>query len=208
MFSGIVQVCIPVTDVTKKPGLSRITLKFPTTFLKSLKHGASVSVSGVCLTVVAIKGQLVSFELMQETLAKTTMGAAVKGDKLNIERSVRFGDEIGGHIVSGHVDCNAEIVKVEEPKNNKIMTFQLSKGKNIDYMRYIFPKGFVAIDGASLTVVDVDRKSQTFTVHLIPETLRITSFGFKKRGDHVNVEVDRLTMAVVDTMLQLQGALK
>ncbi len=194
MFSGIVQSCAPVMSIEKKPGLSRITLRFPAPLLKGLRCGASVSVSGVCLTVVDIKNTNVSFEAMQETLNKTTLGMTRKGEKLNIERSMRLGDEIGGHIVSGHIDGTAKILEIERPENNCIMTFRCPS----ELMRYIFPKGFVALDGASLTVVDVNRKSSTFTVHFIPETLRITSFGFKKAGDKVNVEVDRLTMAVVE----------
>lgn len=205
MFSGIVQACVPIEGIVKKSGLSTITLKFTPDLLKGLKQSASVSISGVCLTVVKIRGLLVSFEAMRETLNRTTLGTAKKGDRLNVERSIRFGDEIGGHIVSGHVDCVANIVKVEEPKNNKIVTFKIPKTKGVtDYMRYIFPKGFVAIDGASLTIVDVNKKNRAFTVHFIPETLRITSFGFKKKGDQANIEIERMTMAVVDTIAKTE----
>lgn len=200
MFSGIVLGCAAVADVAVKPGLSRITLDLGL-LAKGLKKGASVSVGGVCLTVVEVKGSTAAFEAMQETLDKTTLGAARKGDKLNIERSLRFGDEIGGHIVSGHVDGTAEIVRIEKPENNCIMTFKASE----KIMQYIFSKGFVALDGTSLTVVDVNRKNRTFTVYFIPETLRVTSFGSRKKGDYVNLEVDRLTMAAVETNRIIRG---
>ncbi|HCL82181.1 MAG TPA: riboflavin synthase [Nitrospiraceae bacterium] len=196
MFSGIVQACAPITKIESMPGLSRITLEFTGELAKGLNRGASVSVGGACLTVVDINGYQVSFEVMQETLDRTTLGMTCAGDRINIERSIKFGSEIGGHIVSGHVDGTAKIENIERPENNCIITFRCPP----DLIRYIFPKGFIALDGTSLTVVDVERKSNTFTVHFIPETLRVTSFGFRKEGDSVNVEVDRLTMAVVETV--------
>lgn len=195
MFSGIVHACVPIAGVERKPDLSRIILDLGR-LAKGLKRGASVSIGGVCLTVVGINGSKVSFEAMQETLDKTTLGAARKGEKVNIERSIRFGDEIGGHIVSGHVDGTAKITKIEKPENNCIMTFECSS----QLIRYMFPKGFVAIDGTSLTLVDVNRKNSSFTIHFIPETLAVTTFGLKKIGDMVNIEVDRLTVAVIETI--------
>ena len=204
MFSGIVQACVPIVDVTAKPGLSRITVRITSELSKGLVRGASVSLSGACLTAISVKKNLVSFEAMQETLDKTTLGTARKGEKLNLERSIRFGDEIGGHVVSGHVDAMVTIAKISKPKNNHIVTFKCHAA----IMRYVFQKGFIALDGVSLTVVGVDRKNNTFTVHFIPETLRTTSFGFKKEGDNVNVEVDRLTMAVVEATLHNQASRK
>lgn len=194
MFSGIVQACVPIVEIERKKGLSKITLDMGR-LAKGLRKGASVSVAGVCLTAVSVSGKLVSFEMMRETLSRTTLGTSKKGDKLNIERSVRYGDEIGGHMVSGHVDGVASIELIEKPENNCVMTFSCPK-----LLNYIFPKGFIALDGTSLTVVDVNRKTGTFTVHFIPETLKITTFGSRRKGDKVNVEVDRMTMAVVETV--------
>jgi len=194
MFSGIVQTCAMIKKIEKKKGLTRMTLDLAK-LSRGLKKGASVSVAGVCLTAVEMNGKNISFEAMQETLDKTTLGTARKGGKINIERSLCMGDEIGGHIVSGHVDGTATIAKIERPENNCIMTFRCP-----GMIRYIFQKGFIALDGVSLTVVDVDRKSGTFTVHFIPETLNATTFGSRKEGDKINVEVDRITMAVVETV--------
>ncbi len=196
MFSGIVQGCAKVAEVKGKPWLVSFTLDFPQKLAKKLKEGSSVSVSGICLTATKINGNKVSFDAMKETLNKTTTSSLKVGEKVNIERALRVGDEIGGHDVSGHVDTVAKIVKIVKPKNNRIVTFQCDK----KWMKYIFPKGFVALDGVSLTVVDVDKNKGTFSVYFIPETLKITTFGFKKIGDGVNLEIDRGTQVIVETM--------
>ena len=117
------------------------------------------------------------------------------GQLVNVERSAKFGDEIGGHVLSEHIIGTAEIVKVHLLENNRVMTFET----NPDWMKYFFPKGYIAVDGVSLTLVDVDH-SGTFTVHLIPETLRLTTLGFKKEGDLVNIELDSQTQTIVDTI--------
>jgi len=198
MFTGIVQECVPVVDLKERPGINTLTLKFPNLLLPGLKIGSSVSVDGVCLTTIAIEDNLVSFDAMTETLRKTTIGQIELGQRVNIERSATIGDEVGGHEVSGHVTAMAEIIRVSKPENNHVVTFMVSP----EWMKYIFPKGFIALDGASLTVVDVDKKAGTFTVWLIPETLRRTTFGFKREGDLVNLEIDSRTQAIVDTVEQ------
>jgi riboflavin synthase len=136
---------------------------------------------------------------MGETLAATTLGLLQPGDEVTIERSVRYGDEVGGHRVSGHVDTVARIVSVDQPENNYVVTFSVEG----PWCRYLFRKGFVALDGASLTIAAVDRVAGAFSVWLIPETLRRTRFGSLKPGDRVNLEVDRETQAVVDTVIDL-----
>ena len=195
MFSGIIQGCFPIIKVLRKRGLTTFTVNIGK-LSKGLKKGNSVSVDGVCLTVAKLGGKTATFDAMKETLSKTTIGQVSEGRKVNIERSVRIGDEIGGHNVSGHVHGTAEIVNVEKPKNNWIVTFKCDK----KWMKYIFPKGFIALDGASLTVVDVDKKEAIFTVYFIPETLKLTTFGFKKKGDRVNMEIDQQTHVIVDTL--------
>ena len=137
-----------------------------------------------------------SFDAMQETLVKTTIGSLKQGDQVNVERSAKMGDEIGGHVVSGHVSTMAEIVDVAESENNKVVTFHVEP----QWMRYIFSKGFISLDGASLTVVDADKEVGTFKVWLIPETLRVTKFGSKKVGERVNVEIDPQTQVIVETV--------
>ncbi|MDM8559308.1 riboflavin synthase subunit alpha [Candidatus Parabeggiatoa sp. HSG14] len=197
MFTGIVQAYVEVSEVIRKQDLTTFTLCFPESSLKGLKQGASVAIDGVCFTVVNIEGKHVFFDAMKETLQRTTIGIIEKGKHLNIERSFKIGDEVGGHIVSGHVHSMAEIVDVNTSiANNHILTFKVPNS----LVKYIFPKGFVALNGASLTIVDVDKKNDTFSVYLIPETLQRTTFGFKEKGDFVNIEIDSQTQAIVDTV--------
>ncbi len=193
MFSGIVQQKSPVIHVERKPDLVSISIDLSES-AHSLTRGASVAVAGVCLTVTGCEGSVASFDMMKETLTKTTLGSLKAGDFVNIERSIRVGDEIGGHLVSGHVFGVATISHIETPPNNWIITFIVDTRLS----PYIFPKGFITLDGCSLTIVDVG--SDWFTVHLIPETLSITTFGDKRVGDLVNVELDTNTFAVVTTV--------
>lgn len=196
MFTGIVQACVRVVDMDIHPGLYHIMIELPGTLGHDLKKGNSVALDGTCLTVAAIDGDRATFEVMGETLARTTLGRLAPGHSVNVERALRSGEEVGGHAVSGHVDGTAEIIAVDKPANNHIITVRCDKS----WMKYIFPKGFIALDGCSLTVAGVNRSEGTFTVHLIPETLRITTFGFRTSGDHVNLEIDRQTQAIVDTV--------
>jgi riboflavin synthase len=196
MYTGIVQGVAPVVAIEERPGLRSLTVGVPERLLVGLASGASVALDGVCLTVTRIDGSKVSFDTMAETQQRTTLGSLAVGGEVNIERSARVGDEIGGHEVSGHVDGTAEIVRVEKPENNFILTLRLPAR----YMPYVFAKGFIAVNGASLTVVDVDRETATLTLHLIPETLRLTTFARKRPGDHVNFEADRRTQTIVDTV--------
>lgn len=199
MFTGIVQTTAPVVKVARKRGLTTFAVRFPRLFLQGLKRGTSVAIDGVCLTVTRINQGDVWFDAMAETLRKTTLGKIKIGSRVNLERSAKMSDEIGGHVVSGHVTGMAMITRVQKLANNRILTFKVPRA----FMRYIFPKGFIALDGASLTIVDVDRGRATFTVHLIPETLRLTTFGFKKAGDQVNVEIDSRTQTIVETVAAL-----
>lgn len=193
MFSGIVQQTSPLTAVDVKEGLTTIRINIGE-LANGLTRGASVSISGVCLTATEIQDGIVAFDVMGETLAKTTLGELKTGDVVDVERSVRVGDEIGGHRVSGHITGTAMITKIEEPPNNRILTLQCDPA----WMDCILPKGFIALDGCSLTVVDVG--ADWFTVHLIPETLRLTTFGSKTIGDRVNLELDPETQAIVETV--------
>ncbi|TAL19855.1 riboflavin synthase subunit alpha [Patescibacteria group bacterium] len=196
MFTGIVQGTTKVKKVEHQSGLIILTLDLGE-LARGLSEGASVSVAGVCLTARALRGGRVIFDLMDETLKKTTLGSLRVGDKVNIERSVKIGDELGGHRVAGHVSGTAAIAKVATPPGNRILTIKCAR----PWMDYILPKGFIALDGCSLTVVDAGR--DFFTVHLIPETLRRTTLGEKKAGDLVNLELDPQTVAVVETVKRL-----
>lgn len=196
MYTGIIQACLPVTSVDAVRGLTRFSVTFDPVLLNGLKHGASVSIDGVCLTVSDIRGHDVFFDAMGETLAKTTLSDLETGRRVNVERSAVAGAEIGGHVISGHVHATAKILKVESSANNRVMTVQLPS----DLVRYVFDKGFIALDGASLTVVGLNEKTSCFNVWFIPETLSRTTFGFKKAGDLINVEIDQTTRTIVDTI--------
>ncbi|MEI6511430.1 MAG: riboflavin synthase subunit alpha [Candidatus Uhrbacteria bacterium] len=199
MFTGIVNGLGTVVTGHAKPGLATFVVEMPSGFTDGLSTGASVAIDGVCLTAVGIERDRVTFDAMGETLRLTTIGQIVEGSRVNVERSFRAGDEIGGHVVSGHVTGMGEIVSVETPENNHVITIRVPS----EWMKYILSKGFVGVDGCSLTVVDANRDASTFRVWLIPETLRLTTFGFKKAGDHVNIEIDSRTQAIVDTVTEV-----
>lgn len=196
MYTGIIQACLPVTKLQKKAGLVQFAVQFTPQLMQQLEHGASVSVDGVCLTVVRQDGTEIWFDAMQETLSKTTLGQLKLGRRVNIERSATQGVEVGGHVISGHVDGMGEIIHISNPENNHVVTFTLPQG----LMKYIFNKGFIALDGASLTIVDADQTSGTGKIWFIPETLRMTTFGFKQVRDKVNIEVDYQTKVLVETV--------
>jgi len=211
MFTGIVKGLGTVVSGHARPGLATFVVEMPVGFMDGLSTGASVAIDGVCLTVTSINsspllpqggvggGPCVTFDAMGETLRLTTIGQIVEGSRVNVERSFRAGDEIGGHIVSGHVTGMGEIASVENPENNHVITIRVPP----EWMKYILSKGFVGVDGCSLTVVNANRDASTFSVWLIPETLRLTTFGFKKAGDRVNIEIDSRTQAIVDTVTEV-----
>jgi riboflavin synthase len=197
MFTGIVQAVATVSVLVDKPGLRSFTLAFPRGFCEGLEIGASVSVDGVCLTVTELVGDdAASFDVMQQSLSLTTLDALEVGSRINVERAARDGAEIGGHPLSGHVDFQARLASVRNPENNHVMRIAVPS----PWMRYIFPKGYIAINGASLTVSDANKAEGWFEVWLIPETLRMTTFGEKTAGAALNIEIERSTQVMVDTV--------
>ena len=196
VFSGIVEGTAVVSRVTKKAGLYKLEVETPVDFSLGLQIGGSVCVDGVCLTISSIDSNLLGFDVMMETLDVTTLNMMKENDIVNVERSIRLGDEIGGHLVSGHVSDIVTICKIDKPENNHVVTFQTSS----EVMRYIFPKGYIALNGVSLTIGDVNRSNNRFNVYLIPETLRLTNLGEKDIGDSVNVEIETQTRNTVDTI--------
>lgn len=196
MYTGIVQALLPIAEVEKLSGLRRFSLDFTPELLEGLELGGSVGLNGVCLTVTGINGARVTFEAIAETLRITNLGAVETGSLVNVERSAKAGVEVGGHILAGHVVDTASIVSVKESENNRRLTF---RGQP-DWLKYVFDKGFLALNGASLTVAELRRDDETFSVNLIPETLRRTNFAHLAEGDAVNVEVDQQTQAIVDTV--------
>lgn len=196
MFTGIISRTCPVTAIKKDRSLCRFAVALDGELLTGLKIGASVSIEGVCLTVTAIDGAGVWFDAISETLNKTTLDSLKIGDAVNVERAARFGDEIGGHLLSGHIFGTAVLEKILDDNGTYALFFKCSPA----WCKYLLPKGYVAIHGASLTLVDVDSAQGIFSVHLIPETLRLTNLGQKKVGDRVNIELDSATQAIVDTV--------
>ena len=170
------------------------TVELPEDMAGGLQTGASVAHNGCCLTVTETDCRTARFDLMAETLDKTNLGRLKAGDLVNLERAARFGDEIGGHLMSGHITATTEILRIERTEHNTTMHFALPAALK----PYILPKGFVGLDGCSLTIGNVGEDS--FCVHLIPETLRRTLFGTRQAGDTVNLEIDPQTQAVVDTV--------
>ncbi len=195
MFTGIVQGTAEIVAIEEKELFRTHTVRLPAELLPGLALGASVAHNGCCLTVTAIDGDRVSFDLIKETLRITNLGELQVGDIVNIERAAKFSDEIGGHLMSGHIMTTAEICKIIQSENNREVWFKLQDAEQI---KYILHKGFVGIDGISLTVGDVTKSK--FCVHLIPETLERTTLGAKKLGHRVNIEIDPHTQAIVDTV--------
>lgn len=200
MFTGIVQGVARVESIEAREGLHTLHLKFPEGFDDELAIGASVSCDGVCLTVTERPSPgIASFDVMAQTLRLTTLGGLMMGSGLNVERAAKEGVEIGGHPLSGHVDVSARIAEIRKPDNNHVIRFALPA----PWMRYVFAKGYIGVNGCSLTVAEAQRErdgSGWFEVWLIPETLRMTTFGDKAVGDAVHIEIERSTQVVVDTV--------
>ncbi|MFO7594679.1 MAG: riboflavin synthase subunit alpha [Pseudomonadota bacterium] len=194
MFTGIVQGTAEVVEIIEKENFRTHVVRLPESLLPGLESGASVAHNGCCLTVTAIDGDRVAFDLMQETLRVTNLSELEVGDRVNVERAARFGDEIGGHAMSGHILCTAEVSRVIESPNNRQIRFQIPA----QWRKYIFTKGYIGIDGISLTIGDVE--GGQFSVNLIPETLQRTNIGTRRAGDRVNIEIDPQTQAIVDTV--------
>lgn len=195
MFTGIVQGTAKIVSIEEKDLFRTHVAELPEELLPGLALGASVAHNGCCLTVTAVEGNRVSFDLIKETLRVTNLGDLQEGDVVNIERAAKFSDEIGGHLMSGHIMTTAEICKIIQSENNREVWFKI---QDPTHMKYILHKGFVGIDGISLTVGEVTRSK--FCVYLIPETLERTTLGAKKLGHRVNIEIDPHTQAIVDTV--------
>ena len=198
LYTGIVSGTAPVTGVDDGGGVRTLTIDLDG-FSEGLQIGASVALDGVCMTVISMQGTEVSFDAIEETLGRTTLGGVNLGHMVNVERSLKMGDELGGHLLSGHVMTTAKIIeRVDRGEGLDLLIENPSKARP-----YILEKGFIAIDGMSLTIGGVSDNS--FALHIIPETLRITTIGDKGVGDSVNIEIDSRTQAVVETVMRNIG---
>ncbi len=196
MFTGIVQALCPVVRVEDRTNLRRLAVRLEA-LAANAEEGASVAINGTCLTVTGEEdGGVLTFDVISETLRLTNLGTLEPGDLVNVERSFRVGDEVGGHILSGHVADTVQVVHVDQADNLREIHFQVDPG----WMKYLHHKGFVALDGASLTIARVDQQQNRIVVSLIPETIERTTLGRVEEGARVNLEVDAQTQAVVNTV--------
>lgn len=197
MFTGIVQAIAIITQVSDEKGIRTFEIQFPTGFCQGVEVGASVAIDGVCLTVTDIlSSETLRFDVMIKSLQITTLNTFTLGSRVNAERAAKDGAEIGGHPLSGHVDFKAVVLDVSHVEEN----YRIRIGIDDHWKRYIFPKGYIAINGASLTISDVDKKAGWFDVWLIPETRRMTTFEDKQDGSVLNIEIERSTQVLVDTV--------
>jgi riboflavin synthase len=197
MFTGIVQGTATIRSIDDHDALRTFILEFPEGFCAGLEIGASVSIDGVCLTVTEILSPTsASFDVMLQSLNITTLGSYELGQRVNIERAAKDGAEIGGHPLSGHVDFTAAIESISVFEGNKVIRFSVPQ----QFMRYIFSKGYIAVNGCSLTISEANKIENWFEVWLIPETRRVTVFEEKVAGDKVNIEIERSTQVAVDTI--------
>ena len=200
VFTGIIQETAEIIDVKQSADFSQIEISPSSDFISGIKVGASVSIDGVCLTVTSIKERSLTFDIIIETLNVTTLSSLRVSDLVNLERAARLGDEIGGHLISGHVSDVVKISKINKTENNHIIFFKASS----ELINYIFPKGYISLNGISLTIGEVDRKRNSFSVYLIPETLKITNLGEKGIGDMINLEIETQTKNMVDLINEMQ----
>ena len=195
MFTGIVQGLGTIESIEEGAGITTFCVACPDT--QDLAIGASVAIDGVCLTATSIKGELVTFDVIPETMERTTLGERVVGDEVNIERSLRYGDEVGGHLLSGHIIGRGLVTYSESVGEGA----QLKIKAPPSIQKYIQTKGYIGIDGISLTLGEVVENE--FDLHIIPETLRLTTLRSKQAGDAVNIEIDSTTMMIVETVERL-----
>ncbi|MDF1757056.1 MAG: riboflavin synthase subunit alpha [Legionellaceae bacterium] len=196
MYSGITQGLFPVISLNRSNNFLDYSVQLSPELINKLKVGDSVSVDGVCQTVVSINGENVQFHAIWETLSRTTLNDLTLKSMVSIERSMCLGDEIGGHEVSGHIFGTGVISQVLKSNENLSLVIHCDEL----WMKYILPKGFIAIDGSSLTIGETDPKRGLFSIHLIPETQRVTNFKTKQINDKVNIEFDHKTKTIVDTV--------
>ena len=199
MFTGIVAGTGSIAEMSGSD-VVRIVIDFQSVSTDNLETGASVSIDGTCLTVVEINSPNISFDVIPETLQKTTLGSKSTGSLVNLERALKMGDELGGHLLSGHILGMGERTERVEGKEN--LDLRISCPSHI--MKFVQEKGYIAIDGISLTIGNVDETS--FSLHLIPETIALTTIGTKQIGDKVNIEVDSMTQTIVTTVERILEA--
>jgi riboflavin synthase len=197
MFTGIVEGTAKVRSVSKskKRADTVMRIQLGAKLARSLKVGDSVCISGACLTVAKLSRGDAEFEMVAETIRRTNLGLIKPGDKVNIERSMRIGDRLEGHFVLGHVDGTGTIKEIVRLPSETKLWIELD---NVDLAKSVVPKGSIAVDGISLTLVDV--KGDRMSLSLIPHTLGMTTLGSRSKGDKVNIETDILAKYVASNL--------
>jgi riboflavin synthase len=183
MFTGIIEEIGKIEEISKHGRNLKLRIK-ASKILNDLKVGDSININGACQTVIETNSDSFTVEAVEETLRKTNLGELKRNDLVNLERALRFSDRLGGHLVTGHVDGVGKIKSIARRDGSFLYEFELSE----KYLAHLIEKGSVAVDGISLTVVEV--KESSFTVSIIPFTLENTTLGTKKLGDLVNIETD------------------
>lgn len=198
MYTGIVQGLEKVVDIRQGNGFITIIVSNENQFFQDVFIGASVAINGVCLTVTTIDQKLnqIHFDISDVTLALTTLKSLQVGDEVNVERSAKVGTENGGHNLYGHIEGTAIIKNLEHRGETYHIDIQIPDGN----IKYFFLKGFIGLNGCSLTINRVDRANSEISIDLIPETLRLTTWKNAKVGDEVNYEIDQTTRTLVDTL--------
>tara|TARA_B100000768_G_scaffold4487_1_gene5638 strand:- start:9917 stop:10519 length:603 start_codon:yes stop_codon:yes gene_type:complete len=194
LFSGIVSGLGSIKSIKKKVDIVSVEIKAPKNFSKKLQKGASVSVDGVCLTAKNSNSDNIKFDVIEETLSRSTLSNLVKGQKVNLERSITSSTEIGGHLMSGHIHGVAKVTDLKIKESSTDMKISIPKGTG----KYILEKGYIGINGCSLTVGKVNKSS--FNIHLIPETLEVTNLASLEKNQFINLELDQNTVSIVDTV--------
>jgi riboflavin synthase len=198
MFTGIVQGTATVQSASQIGRNKRLDMVFPTGVMLGQQLGASVAINGVCLTVAEIGHDILTFDVIDTTLALTNIDLLQAGDLVNFERAAKMGDEVGGHIMSGHIMTSVCVSRIEKIEESVHIRFTTDRQNEVDARRYLFNKGYIGLNGSSLTISDIG--NDWLEVSLIPETLRLTTFGSLSIGDRVNLEIDAHTQATVDTV--------
>ena len=197
MFSGIVQTVGKIESLKDKNHIKTIRIETHGNYLEDIAIGQSVSVDGVCLSLVKKNNEYCEFEAVEETINRTTLGSYMQGTKVNLEKSLKFGDTVGGHFVSGHIHTRGRIVEVELVGESKNILVEIEE----KWIKYLTEKGYISVNGASITIGKVSKN--TFYVHLIPETLKTTNLDELIYDNYVNLEFDQATIAIVDTTERL-----
>ena len=197
MFSGIIQTVGKIESIKDKNHIKTIRIETHGDYLEDIAIGQSVSVDGVCLSLVKKNKEYCEFEAVEETINRNTLGSYKQGTKVNLEKSLKFGDTVGGHFVSGHIHTRGRIVEVELVGESKNILVEIEE----KWIKYLTEKGYISVNGASITIGKVSKN--TFYIHLIPETLKTTNLDELIYDNYVNLEFDQTTIAIVDTTERL-----